>query len=57
MLVSRTSLEAPFESLGVPVPAGWPSGHCEPNLTLPLGAQVRLDTARGALRLEQLIVI
>ena len=50
-------LRRTFESLGIPVLSGWPSGHCDPNLTLPLGAQVRLDTARRALRLEQPVVI
>ncbi|WJF92170.1 LD-carboxypeptidase [Paraburkholderia bonniea] len=46
-----------FEPLGIPVLAGWPSGHCDPNLTLPLGASIRLDTARGALLLERPIVV
>ncbi|UXH78669.1 S66 peptidase family protein [Roseateles amylovorans] len=30
-------------ALGVPVLAGWPSGHATPNLPLPLGIRVRLD--------------
>ncbi len=38
---------------GIPVLAGWPSGHGDPNLTLPLGARVTLDTSRAALRLDQ----
>ncbi|WP_167530976.1 S66 peptidase family protein [Paraburkholderia agricolaris] len=50
-------LRRTLEPLGIPVLAGWPSGHCDPNLTLPLGARVRLDTARRALRLEQPVVI
>lgn len=45
-----------FRSRGVPVLAGWPSGHGDPNLTLPLGAEVTLDTGRGALRLDQPVV-
>ncbi len=45
-----------FRGRGIPVLAGWPSGHGDPNLTLPLGAQVTLDTSRGALRLEQAVV-
>ncbi len=45
-----------FRSRGIPVLAAWPSGHGDPNLTLPLGAQVTLDTARGGLRLEQAVV-
>ena len=28
---------------------GVPSGHCEPNLTLPLGLYARLDSAEGRL--------
>lgn len=39
--------------LGVPVLAGWKSGHCRPNLTLPLGALVTLDADRGGLQLAQ----
>ncbi len=46
-----------FRSRGIPVLAGWPSGHGDPNLTLPLGAQVTLDTRRGGLRLDQAVVV
>ncbi|MNK20519.1 putative murein peptide carboxypeptidase [compost metagenome] len=42
-----------FGARGIPVLANWPSGHGDPNLTLPLGARVTLDTGRGALRLDQ----
>jgi len=42
--------------LGIPVLAGWRSGHCDPNLTLPLGACVRLDADRQQLTLEQDVV-
>ncbi|MFB4392018.1 MULTISPECIES: LD-carboxypeptidase [unclassified Pseudomonas] len=42
-----------FEPLGVPVLADWRSGHCDPNLCLPLGARVRLDSDGQALVLEQ----
>jgi muramoyltetrapeptide carboxypeptidase len=45
-----------FRARGIPILAGWPSGHGDPNLTLPLGARVTLDTARGALRLDQAVV-
>ncbi len=45
-----------FQSRGIPVLAGWPTGHGDPNLTLPLGARVTLDTNRGALRVEQTVV-
>ena len=33
-----------FGDLGIPVWQGYPSGHARPNLTLPLGATIRLDT-------------
>ncbi len=46
-----------FRARNVPLLAGWPSGHGDPNLTLPLGALVTLDTARGALRLDQPVVV
>ncbi|CAI3810149.1 putative murein peptide carboxypeptidase [Pseudomonas sp. MM221] len=46
-------LEDIFAPLGVPVLAGWRSGHCDPNVCLPLGARVRLDSDRQSLVLEQ----
>lgn len=46
-----------FGARGIPVLAGWPSGHGDPNLTLPLGARVTLDTGRGALRLDQAVTL
>ena len=42
-----------FAPLQVPVLAGWRSGHCDPNLTLPMGARVCLDADGKCLRLEQ----
>ncbi|NIF17939.1 LD-carboxypeptidase [Pantoea sp. Cy-639] len=42
-----------FGPLGVPVLAGWRSGHCDPNVCLPLGARVRLDSTAQSLRLAQ----
>ncbi|WDY58603.1 S66 peptidase family protein [Pseudomonas sp. PSKL.D1] len=42
-----------FGPLGVPVLAGWRSGHCDPNVCLPLGAEVSLDSERMALVLLQ----
>jgi muramoyltetrapeptide carboxypeptidase len=42
-----------FGPLGVPVLAGWRSGHCDPNVCLPLGAKVRLDSAAQSLTLLQ----
>ncbi|WP_194791020.1 S66 peptidase family protein [Pseudomonas sp. UFMG81] len=42
-----------FAPLRVPVLAGWRSGHCDPNVCLPLGARVRLDASEQSLVLEQ----
>ena len=49
-------LKQELEPLGVPVLAGWRSGHCDPNLTLPMGALVRLDADAQQLVLEQAVV-
>lgn len=38
-----------FDPLGIPVLAGAPIGHARTNVTLPLGARVRLDAARRRL--------
>ncbi|WP_263264819.1 LD-carboxypeptidase [Pseudomonas sp. RIT-PI-S] len=46
---------ATFAEAGIPVLAGWRSGHCDPNLTLPLGAQVILDADNQRLLLAQAI--
>jgi muramoyltetrapeptide carboxypeptidase len=42
------ALRSSFASLGLSIPLalGLPAGHIAPNLTLPLGARVRLDSAR-----------
>lgn len=45
-----------FQADGIPVLAGWRSGHCDPNLTLPLGVQVRLDATERQVWLEQDVV-
>ena len=49
-------LKQTFEPLRIPVLSGWRSGHCDPNLTLPLGALVRLDAGEQQLVLEQDVV-
>lgn len=49
-------LKQTFEPLRIPVLAGWRSGHCDPNLTLPMGAMVRLDAGQKQLVLEQDVV-
>lgn len=46
-----------FEPWRVPVLSGWRSGHCDPNLTLPMGALVKLDASNQALVLEQDVVL
>lgn len=50
-------LQEQFQARGIPVLAAWPSGHGDPNLTLPLGALVTLDTQRRGLRLEQPVAV
>ncbi|POA29807.1 MULTISPECIES: LD-carboxypeptidase [unclassified Pseudomonas] len=50
-------LKQTFEPLRIPVLAGWRSGHCDPNLTLPMGALVRLDAGSKELVLEQDVVV
>ncbi len=50
-------LQEQFGGRGIPVLAAWPSGHGDPNLTLPLGATVTLDTQRRGLRLEQAVAV
>jgi muramoyltetrapeptide carboxypeptidase len=49
-------LKQTFEPLCIPVLSGWRSGHCDPNLTLPIGARVRLDAGERRLVLEQDVV-
>lgn len=50
-------LRQTFEPLCIPVLAGWRSGHCDPNLTLPMGALVRLDAGEQRVVLEQDVVV
>ncbi|WP_213942236.1 LD-carboxypeptidase [Pseudomonas sp. dw_612] len=50
-------LKQTFEALRIPVLAGWRSGHCDPNLTLPMGALVKLDAGNKVLVLEQDVVV
>jgi len=41
-----------FPDASVPILAGFPAGHAEPNLTLPLGIKAVLDADRQALSFE-----
>ena len=50
-------LRQTLEPLQIPVLSGWRSGHCDPNLTLPMGALVRLDAGKKELVLEQDVVV
>ncbi|QOQ75186.1 LD-carboxypeptidase [Pseudomonas poae] len=50
-------LKQTFEPLCIPVLSGWRSGHCDPNLTLPMGARVRLDAGEQRVVLEQDVVL
>ncbi|MBC3375453.1 LD-carboxypeptidase [Pseudomonas sp. SWRI92] len=45
-----------FAPLRIPVLSGWRSGHCDPNLTLPMGALVELNAGEKRLTLEQDVV-
>ncbi|MBP6899143.1 MAG: LD-carboxypeptidase [Burkholderiaceae bacterium] len=45
-------LQDQLGALGLPVLAGWPSGHGRPNRPLPLGLRATLDVAAGTLRLH-----
>jgi len=49
-------LKQTFAPLCIPVLSGWRSGHCDPNLTLPMGALVRLDAGAQRVVLEQDVV-
>ena len=49
-------LKQTLEPYGIPVLSGWRSGHCDPNLTLPMGALVKLDAGGKRLVLEQDVV-
>lgn len=49
-------LKQTFEPLCIPVLSGWRCGHCDPNLTLPMGARVRLDAGEQRVVLEQDVV-
>lgn len=50
-------VKATFADVRIPVLAGWRSGHCDPNLTLPLGAQVTLDADSQCLTLAQDVIM
>ncbi len=47
----RRRIELLAAAGGWPVAIGVPSGHCRPNLTVPLGATVRVDPRRGEVTL------
>lgn len=38
-----------FKEMAIPIVTGFPTGHAEPNVTLPLGLPARLDTDRAEL--------
>ena len=50
-------LKQTFAPFAIPVLAGWRSGHCDPNLSLPMGALVTLDAGGKSLVLEQDVVL
>ena len=51
--LDRSELERLGRESGGSFAAGLSSGHCSPNLTLPLGSVVRLDPGRGRLEVER----
>lgn len=46
-----------FKPLDIPILASWPSGHCQPNITLPLGANITLNADQGYLQIKQTLVV
>ncbi len=46
-------LEEVAREYGWPLAFGCPSGHCQPNLTLPIGLEARLAVAEGQLVLGE----
>jgi len=46
---SAAVLRSLAEETGLPCAMGFPVGHCDANLPVPLGCRVRLDAARGRL--------
>ena len=53
----RTALEHYLRPLNKPVLGGWPAGHSVPNRPLPLGARVRMDSARGTLTMLEDVIL
>ncbi|MBP1933165.1 S66 peptidase family protein [Ammoniphilus resinae] len=53
----REVLEDIISPLGIPSYYGLKAGHCQPNLTLPIGIKARLDAVEGTLELLESCVI
>ena len=53
----KAVLEDYLRPLNKPVLGGWPAGHGMPNRPLPLGAKVRLDSARGTLTMLEDVIV
>ena len=50
---ARDAIDRVLRGLSIPVLAGVPFGHGNPNLAFPLGAQVELDAAAGVVRFRE----
>ncbi len=49
----RDAVDRVFRSLPIPVLAGLPFGHGEPNLIFPLGGRVQVDAGRGVVEFRE----
>jgi muramoyltetrapeptide carboxypeptidase len=50
-------LQEHLRKIGKPLISAWPSGHGQPNRTLPLGARVQMDAQAGTLTLAQPVLV
>ena len=49
----RTAVDRVFRPLSIPVLAGVPFGHAQPNLAIPLGTDVQVDAAAGTVTFRE----
>jgi muramoyltetrapeptide carboxypeptidase len=50
---ARDAIDRVFRELSIPVLAGVPFGHGNPNLAFPVGAEVEVDAGRGVVRFRE----
>ncbi len=53
----RDAVDRVFRNLPVPVLAGLPFGHGQPNLAFPLGGRVEVDAGRGVVRFREAALV